>query len=257
MCLTTNTTVPLVAKKDIEVYKVVNDFAQQRFWRGPVFSQKEFPFDKTVTVTEDVRIKTCVHVFGYYLKPVNVYEINGGMFHCIGNLKEAKTFKQKGFRNATICKAVIPKGTEYYVDCVNGAYMAAKSIKVLNPKNNRATTEVAYKDLYACLLLLMLENEPSKKEYTISQYKASYLMPKLDREFDDIEFSYLGFYEHPYIFAGEFGEFSEVKFGPGPMHNYCRIVVKNHKGLLEKLEEILPDEKTCNEIIDKIKTLNI
>lgn len=255
MCLTTNTTVPLVANKDIEVYKVVNDFAQQRFWREPVFSQKEFPFDKTVTATEDVRIKTCDHVFGYYRKPVNVYEINGGVFHCIGNLKEAKIFKQNGFRNATICKAVIPKGAEYYVDCVNGSYMAAKSIKVLNPKNNRATTEITYKELYACLLLLMLENEPSKKEYTIHQYKASNLMSKLGRELNDIEFVYQGFYDHPYIFADKFGEFSKIKFGP--MHRYCRIVVKNHKGLLEKLKEILPDEKTCNEIIDKIKTFNI
>jgi hypothetical protein len=219
------------------------------------FFAKEFPFDKTVTATEDVGIKTCDHVFGYYRKPVNVYEINGGVFHCIGNLKEAKAFKQKGFRHAAICKAVIPKGTEYYVDCVRGAYMAAKSIKVLNPKNNRATTEITYKELYACLLLLMLENEPGKKEYTIRIDKASNLMSKLGRELNDIEFAYQGFYDHHYIFAGKFGEFGKIKFGP--MHRYCGIVVKNHKGLLEKLKEMLPDEKTCNEIIDQIKTINI
>lgn len=165
MCLYTNSATPFVAEKDIEVYKVVIVNGGKQTWSGPYYSEKSFPFDTEITETS----KTKTFKLSGYLSE---YLIAGGWFHCVNNIKDGKRIirDHNPYVNIKLCKAVIPKGTEYHVDANHKEYLATKTIVVKNPYKTPVCNTISFSELANCLLLYSVKR--NSRNYTLITSKA-------------------------------------------------------------------------------------
>jgi hypothetical protein len=148
MCLYTDKAKPFVSGKDIEVYKAVIVNRDGKTWRGPYYSEKSFPFDTEIT---EISKPETVKLSSYSSE----YLIAGGWFHCVDNIEDGKRMirNHNPYVNINLCKAVIPKGTEYHMDIHCKGCMATKTIVVANPRATPVLTTINFSELANCFLL--------------------------------------------------------------------------------------------------------
>lgn len=122
MCLFSNQKVPLIADKDIICYKILIPIGDKF-----ITPYRDFIFS-TNTIIEDRAEEHISEIFG-------VTEVTSGFFHTLSTkervIEEVKTLQRKlpkGTR-LKVFKAIIPKGTTYYVG--QRSDMCSKSLIVI------------------------------------------------------------------------------------------------------------------------------
>lgn len=163
MCLFVENTDRLcVAENDMPMFKVVlASNHDKEHWRGVFYRDKLFKFDSVVKES-DFELESMGRKTAY---------VKGGCFHSANDLSYVqRIFKETVWLDGYpyspfVCKAVIPKGTEYYKG-VDSIEYASKKIIVQNPYLHGVTKEVYFYDIFACIVLLKLNkhkaNEPKQ-----------------------------------------------------------------------------------------------
>lgn len=244
MCLYTNSATPLVAEKDIEVYKVVIVNDGKQTWSGPYYSEKSFPFDAEITEiskTETVKLS----------RYSSEYLIAGGWFHCVDNIEDGRRMLRdhNPYVNIKLCKAVIPKGTEYHVDIHCRGYMATKTIVVANPHATPVLTTIDFSELASCLLLHSVKR--NRRNYTLITLNAvRFVAREITFVFDNTDY-YLD-YNDIVGFANKYkGEITKDEYRYG---GTVEILVNHYTGLQEELEAQIPQTpifKAATELIEE------
>ena len=243
MCLYTDKAKPFVSEKDIEVYKAVIVNQDGKTWRGPYYSEKSFPFDTEITEiskTETVKLSSYS----------SEYLIAGGWFHCVDNIEDGKRMirDHNPYVNINLCKAVIPKGTEYHMDIRCRGRMATKTIVVANPRATPVLTTIGFSELANCLLLYGVKR--NSRNYTLLTLRnVRFITRAINLCFDITNFYFV--YHDIVKFSNRYkGEITKDEYR---CNGTVEILIKHYPGLKEELEAGIPKTPVFEKAMELIE----
>lgn len=198
MCLYIKEKLPRVAERDIVCLKILSK-EPHGFYRTPyrgVIVQLNSKIEAS-SKTVDISFAGCDHLDN------NVYSVNGGVIHSV--LLDKNKCKNNSW--GCVKKAIIPKGTEYYIGRF-GLEIASKELYITDKDGS-------IKDLDMQFLEELLEEAPEKNGVRVGDYlmnDGNFVHPKEKLHKNKIIGIVVGFYkESPLIAALD--RFEHVSFG--------------------------------------------